>query len=85
MSSLRLGGSWDAQRKLIPLSSSISGSRTIRGPQMWQEEREKNDQGPLVHLSLCRTQSAADDDTSSELQRLAEMDAPLQGRGGFHR
>ncbi|XP_036743167.1 cyclic nucleotide-gated olfactory channel [Manis pentadactyla] len=37
----------------------------------------------------CRTssrpQSAADDDTSSELQRLAEMDAPQQRRGGFRR
>lgn len=34
---------------------------------------------------LCRPQSAADDDTSSELQRLAEMDAPQQRRGGFRR
>ncbi|KAK2495255.1 hypothetical protein MC885_006263 [Smutsia gigantea] len=37
----------------------------------------------------CRTssrpQSAADDDTSSELQRLAEMDAPQRRRGGFRR
>nr|XP_008542349.1 PREDICTED: cyclic nucleotide-gated olfactory channel [Equus przewalskii] len=32
-----------------------------------------------------RPQSAADDDTSSELQRLAEMDAPQRGRGGFRR
>ncbi|XP_053057639.1 cyclic nucleotide-gated olfactory channel [Acinonyx jubatus] len=32
-----------------------------------------------------RPQSTADDDTSSELQRLAEMDAPQRGRGGFRR
>nr|XP_020830733.1 cyclic nucleotide-gated olfactory channel [Phascolarctos cinereus] len=32
-----------------------------------------------------RPQSAADDDTSSELQRLAALDNPQQGRGGFRR
>ncbi|TKC44963.1 hypothetical protein EI555_006295 [Monodon monoceros] len=32
------------------------------------------------HRTSNRPQSAADDDTSSELQRLAEMDAPLQRR-----
>uniref|UniRef100_A0A8C9CRN1 Cyclic nucleotide-gated channel alpha-2 n=1 Tax=Phocoena sinus TaxID=42100 RepID=A0A8C9CRN1_PHOSS len=37
------------------------------------------------HRTSNRPQSAADDDTSSELQRLAEMDAPLQRRGGFRR
>ncbi|XP_044091473.1 cyclic nucleotide-gated olfactory channel [Neovison vison] len=37
------------------------------------------------HRTSSRPQSAADDDTSSELQRLAEMDAPQRGRGGFHR
>lgn len=41
-------------------------------------------QGQLCSF-LRRPQSAADDDTSSELQRLAEMDAPQQRRGGFHR
>ncbi|XP_028338383.1 LOW QUALITY PROTEIN: cyclic nucleotide-gated olfactory channel [Physeter macrocephalus] len=37
------------------------------------------------HRASNRPQSAANDDTSSELQRLAEMDAPLQRRGGFRR
>ncbi|DAA13266.1 cyclic nucleotide-gated channel alpha-2 [Bos indicus] len=37
------------------------------------------------HRASSRPQSAADDDTSSELQRLAEMDAPQQRRGGFRR
>lgn len=41
---------------------------------------------PLVNcFFLCRPESAAEDDTSSELQRLAEMDAPQRGRGGFRR
>ncbi|KAM8753525.1 cyclic nucleotide-gated channel alpha-2 isoform 2-T3 [Rhynchonycteris naso] len=37
------------------------------------------------HGSSSRPQSAPEDDTSSELQRLAEMDIPQQGKGGFHR
>lgn len=37
------------------------------------------------HRTSSRPQSAADDDTSSELQRLAELDAPQRGRGGFRR
>ena len=48
---------------------------------------KKPNQQTLGHFCsfLCRPQSAADDDTSSELQRLAAMDAPLQRRGGFRR
>ncbi|XP_066212270.1 cyclic nucleotide-gated channel alpha-2 isoform X2 [Saccopteryx leptura] len=37
------------------------------------------------HRTSSRPQSAPEDDTSSELQRLAEMDVPQQGKGGFHR
>uniref|UniRef100_A0A2R9BNA3 Cyclic nucleotide-gated channel alpha-2 n=1 Tax=Pan paniscus TaxID=9597 RepID=A0A2R9BNA3_PANPA len=37
------------------------------------------------HRTSSRPHSAADDDTSSELQRLADVDAPQQGRSGFRR
>uniref|UniRef100_G1P8D9 Cyclic nucleotide-gated channel alpha-2 n=1 Tax=Myotis lucifugus TaxID=59463 RepID=G1P8D9_MYOLU len=37
------------------------------------------------HRKSSRPESAAEDDTSSELQRLAAMDAPQRGRGGFRR
>ncbi|PNJ15497.1 cyclic nucleotide-gated olfactory channel [Pongo pygmaeus] len=37
------------------------------------------------HRISSRPHSAADDDTSSELQRLADVDAPQQGRSGFRR
>ncbi|XP_058297730.1 cyclic nucleotide-gated olfactory channel [Hylobates moloch] len=37
------------------------------------------------HRTSSRPRSAADDDTSSELQRLADMDTPQRGRSGFRR
>lgn len=88
------GGCYVLKLCLIVTEQSLTNNIISRNHGMYRqvirEDSADRRQGmlrePLVNcFFLCRPDSVVEDDTSSELQRLAEMDASQQGRGGFRR